>query len=166
MVLLTNEQINLCCLHILNQSMSKDVILNDIFQNYYNTGLRANELLDLTRWSKNIDEDLVCDTEKGSNNRKFSQWELTPFFVASFLAGDNPYQYNSFSTVNLYFQRWLPCARVVTQNKNLGVCLFRHNKIKLMKDEGYSFEQIKLYFGEVELNNILGYYNSEIYADN
>ena len=161
-MVLSNEEINNACLHILETSLSKDVLLNDIFQNYYNTGLRANELLQISRWSKNIDDKFICDTEKGSNDRIFESSELTPFFIASFLAGEEPYLYNSFSTVNLYFQRWLPYAFCRVNSKNLGVCMFRHNKIKQMKDNGQTFEQIKLYFGEVELNNILGYYNSQI----
>lgn len=161
-MILTNAQVNTCCQTIISNASFQDALLFDLFTNYYQTGLRARELLEYSRWSLTFDNKFLVQTEKGSESRLFSMDELTERFVSLMLEGHEPYEYNSFSTVNLYFQRFLPYAYVRHHSKNLGVCLFRHNKIKIMKDGGYTFEQIRDYIGEVNINNVLGYYNSEI----
>lgn len=165
-MILTNSQIDLCCKDVVFNASLQDILLFDLYTNYLNTGLRARELLEYHRWSISFDNKFICETEKGSNNRTFDLIELTPRFISLMLEGEEPYKYNSFSTVNLYFQRFLPYAYCKVKTKNLGLCLFRHNKIKQMKDSGLSFVDIQNYFGEVEINNILGYYNSEILVPN
>ena len=45
-MLITNEQLNNYLLDTLNIVQNYDTILHDVFLNLYNTGLRANELLE------------------------------------------------------------------------------------------------------------------------
>lgn len=161
-MILSNFQLDLLLTDCLERVSVKDTLLFDLFTNCYNTGLRINELLELNRWSLLENDIYLCNTEKGSNNRQFTSNELTELFKNSIIHGFNCYEYNSYSTVNRYFSRYLAVTGIYHETKKMQLNLFRHNKAKLMHDLGFSDLEIKNYYGEVNIDNMRNYIYSEL----
>jgi hypothetical protein len=159
---ISNIELDNYLLNCLNNASQKDALLFDMFTNFYNTGLRANEILQQNRWSITIDNKYLCDTEKNSLNRIFEESELTTMFVNGLKNNYNPYDFNSYSTCKIYFSRFLGLSGIYHDTKKLQLSLFRHNKAKLLHDKGMTDEQIKEYFGEVEIMNMRNYIYSEL----
>ena len=57
-----------------------DTIQLDFFRNLYNTGLRFNELQNFNRWQYNTESEIICNTEKDSNDRTFIASDLSDYF--------------------------------------------------------------------------------------
>lgn len=140
-----------------------DFYLIDFFRNLYNTGLRYNELYDLTRWSNPEDGVYVCDTLKNSNNRTFDSLELSDYFITCVETNTDPYQMCRYSTAVRYFKKVIHPLDIVFSNGGISLHIFRHNVCKLLYDDSYTVQEISNYLGERDNANTNSYINSEIY---
>lgn len=142
---------------------AKDIILFNFNTILFNTGLRVRELHTYTRWEINPNDTLTCITEKGSNPRIFQPSDLTTYFIQHIEEGNNPWEYNSYDTINLYFLRCSGLGNVKVETKSLSLSLYRHHYCKYLNSLGYSDEAIQALMGEKDINNTRGYIYSDLY---
>jgi hypothetical protein len=160
--IITNEQLNNYLISTLNIVQGKDSILFDIYTNLYLTGLRANELLEFIRWTALLNSTLQCDTEKNSGNRIFTEEELTTNFYTLIINNQEPYIYNSYSTILRYFRMFRTFPDIFHNQKSLNLSLFRHNKCKLLHNAGKTDEEIQQYLCEIDVRNSNNYIYSQL----
>jgi site-specific recombinase XerD len=140
-----------------------DFILWNFNSILFKTGLRVRELHTYTRWEINPDDTLTCITEKGSNPRIFQPSDLTPYFIQHIEEGNDPWKYNSYDTINLYFLRCSNLGYVKVHTKSLSLSLYRHHFCKYLHELSYSDEAIQALMGEKDINNTRGYIYSDLY---
>jgi integrase len=172
---LTTAQINNVCRRCANLSHTwpaeyptPDLILDyyliDLFENLYNTGLRFYELFTLTRWGELPDNQFRCSTLKNSNPRIFKEPELTPYFVQSIRNDSNPYDMCRYNTTVRWFKEVTQPLQISLEDYGLSTHIFRHNKVKQLRESGWTTQQVSDYLGEVDDNNTEGYNRSLIFG--
>jgi hypothetical protein len=141
-----------------------DFYLIDMFRNFYNTGLRYNELFLISRWSKTAGGEYKCNTLKGSNPRYFNPIELSDYFITCIDNNVDPYQMCRYSTAVRWFKRAIYPQDIFFAKGGISLHIFRHNKCKQMKDDLFTVQEISDYLGEVDNKNTNEYINSELYT--
>ena len=162
-MLITYEELHLRLTNYLSYLRDRDIFLYNYNLILYNTGLRARELHTMNRWAVNPDKTFTCTTSKGSNPRIFTCDDLTAYFINAIQNYLNAWEYNSYDTMNLYFNRNSSCGSIKHLNKYLSLSLYRHHFCKKLHYEGYSDEYIQAKLGEKDLRNSNNYIYSELY---
>ena len=142
-----------------------DFYLIDMFRNFYNTGLRFYELADPTKWSNPSEGIYICQTLKGSDPRTFNAIELSDYFINCLNDNVDPYPMCRYSTAVRYFKKVILHINVVMSGRGISIHLFRHNKVKQMKDDFFTTQEISDYLGEVDNRNTTEYITSDIYQE-
>lgn len=140
-----------------------DTIQIDFFHNLYNTGLRFNELQNFQRWNYNSEYEIICNTEKDSNNRTFEASQLSEYFVNCLASDLPPYDTCRYATTNIWLKRAFAPFTLFLEISTVTTHLFRHNLCKRLAASGFTTQQISDYIGEIDNKNTDGYINSKIY---
>lgn len=166
MKILSFEEINNVCDTIVTNSEKHDLFLHVVFDILNKTGLRCNEVLEFDRWTILSSNLFQVATEKKSNPRIFQTSELNPIF-SDLLFNNATYLVNhNYKSVARKFKLFCPYRKLAAGNKQISTHLFRHKKIKELKQEGKTEVEIQAYMGEKDVKNIFNYINSSIVADN
>jgi len=163
MHVVTNAELNLWCLQSLENFHIFDLTLYDFALNLYNTGVRVMELKEFERWSKINESTYKLDTEKGSDDRIFDVSKLTETLINAINSGIPCYNHFSYSQFIFYWNRFFPESLIRIGNWQLASHTYRYNKARLLHDSGWTDEQIRIYFGEIEIKNVLTYIYGVIY---
>ncbi len=142
-----------------------DSYLINIFKDLYLTGLRFMEIQNAEKWSVLPNDNLKCETLKGSNDREFAPSELTSYHASSVFALSAGYNMCRYGAANIYLKRVLSPYTLYIVNTSLTTHIFRHNKIKQLAVSGLTAAEIQEYIGEIDIKNVNHYLNSEIYID-
>lgn len=151
---------------VIEAANSRSIIFAQFFQNLKNTGLRFSELKHTERWYFDKDLILWVPTLKGGNPRTNMENLITPWLLSHIRTNSNPFLRIDNSTASYWIYSFLPVGNLYHETKVLKTHLFRHLLAKQMHKSGYTYNQIMLFFGEVDLKNILSYIDSEIYYNN
>lgn len=163
MKILTPNQINKICRHVVETSEHYDIFLHSLFETLFLTGLRAGEVLDFSRWTVTPEGNLTVQTQKNSSPRIFKPEELSSVFADVILTNNIQLIRFNYKYIQRLFNRFSTYPQIFVGNKQVSTHLFRHNKAKRMLVEGYTDIQIQSYLGEKDLKNALNYINSDVY---
>ncbi len=141
----------------------KDLILYNYNLILFKNGLRAREVHEMDRWSRNPDKTFTCITEKNSNPRIFTTEDLSEYFIYHINNNLNAWNYNSYDTMNFYFKRSSNCANIKHMYKNLSISLYRHHFCKQLHELGWTDEAIQAKLGEKDIRNSNNYIYSVLY---
>jgi len=158
-------EINQMCLEFLDRINQFDFYLHDLFFNQYNTGLRYSDLYDLYRWEFVVPEIYLCHPAKGNSPRMFNNEELSFPFRESVRSNNSIYEVCRYTTTIRYFNRYFQEPHIKVGRKEISTHIFRHNKAKQLKQQEWNDEQIRIYFGEQNIVNTMGYIYSTVYTD-
>ena len=146
MTILSDDEINEACSTILERVSTYEPHLYAMFQVMYNLGTRESESVELNRWRVSGFHLLDLQTMKRGGIRVIRYDDLPELFINTVL--DPPTRGFLYSARNLRatFDKFSPYSKITCKNKDISCHLFRHNKMKLLFNEGNSYEQIKNYF--------------------
>ncbi len=134
-----------------------------IFQLMYDTGLRINEVLDVTRWTATDDDFYVVQLEKGEGTRTFPVGIVPPLIEQNY-ASSTPYVYETYSAVNNTFKYYAPGV-MFGNNQRPSTChCFRYQYIKNLAQEGFSVSEISTIMGHVNPANTAQYIQDTIFS--
>ena len=162
-MILSNNQIDELCQHLVNKTRYVDVYAYIIFDCLYNTGLRINELIDYSRLEIIDTNTVLVQTQKFSNPRTIQISDLNTIYFAH-LAADTLKSilrsYSYYSNKFVLFNSLFP--RLSINDKRITTHLFRHNYVKKLHESKLSISEISTIIGEREEKNTMGYIYSEI----
>ena len=154
------------------------------YDTLYTFGFRPIELIELFRFYYASSKFITVKTAKGSNYRSILVSNCNADFRFRLSAGYDYYFHNllnipkgfGYRVLNkkpyvLIYENLLPNIKIsmtevvrINQVKPLDMYIFRHYRIKEMSIvQGMKAKVIAFYFGEVNMDNIQGYIDSELY---
>lgn len=141
--ILTNEELNLLCSYLLEQSHHYSINLYPFIHCQYNTGLRVNEVFELERWVYLDSENLQVALEKTTATRIIQANNIPLEYLE--LLGEHPqdtptvrvrqYQY--------FIKKFLGVKDIRVGDKSISSHLFRYNFIRQLSALGWSIQQIR-----------------------
>lgn len=186
MVELSITEIRNYCRDVYTNCVSKYPTYAAFFKMLQRFGFRPIELIELSRWTIVDDFTIDIDTAKNSNNRNILIADTETDTLNRVQAGDDYYfkqflslppLFGSISSINdnyilIYnalvniFKLVRPFRIYVGTSKDIGMNIFRHNRIKqLYYVDRWTVQQISDWIGEADNNNTSGYINSTITKD-
>jgi integrase len=154
---LDNEKLDSLLLNIMNRSKHADIVMFGFFYTLYHTGLRFNDLYDITRFTSN---GLTVNVQpsKKNNLRIIPTSDFHPQTL-KFIENQNNFyfQYASYRAYTRFFNRLSADTQFYVKSKPASLHLFRHNYIR------------KLHFNQnkslPEIQNIMGLKSLDIVSD-
>lgn len=140
---------------------SKELAVVAITQ--YTTGCRANDILQLNRWSVVDINTVRLAPQKGNNPRDFSVSILEPALIDAIFGNINIFQGLFYRKYSYYIDLALHRYNFTLGSKGIGSHLFRHNYARKLKDSGLTDSQVKDAIGERSQSSANAYIYSQIY---
>ncbi len=163
-MILTDEQLDNNCINILNSFIQLYPETYAALLMMYRFGLRWIEVFEIIRWTQPTFEEYEVDTAKNSKNRIIPVRDVPPGF-RTLIASDRDFIMQfGYMSMRRYFKKYSYYADLAVGHKPLSLHSFRYNRARIMKAEGSTDENIKLWFGEVEQSNMNRYIYSIITA--
>ena len=162
-VFITHETLQVILQGFFSNIKGKSLIYYDFFWNLYKTGLRCSELKDFSLWEIHDGGNIVINTLKGGAPREHMESYLSLYCISQFTGGNPCYSRLAPSTLCYWLETFLPHKNIFHETKSLKTHLFRHALAKELKYNGQTDEQIAIFFGEKDINNMKNYINSELY---
>jgi len=163
-MVLTNEQFDNNCINVLNSFIQLYPETYAALWMMYKFGFRWIEVFQLSRWKDYNDNEYELDTAKKSNNRLIKKIEVIDSFKTLINSNDQIIMQFGYMSMRRYFKQYSFYSNLSVGNKPLALHSFRYNRARLMKEAGYSDNDIKNWFGEVEQSNMDRYIYSNIKA--
>lgn len=142
--------------------MPHNIEFQEFFQVLYDTGLRAEEVLEQKRWSYEGNGVWGVKCCKKSNYRMFYAHELNDQFVKEMLRNTGRYLAINYSSLNYFLTKCLKGLRFSVGNKGIYLHLFRYNYVRRLSASGKSVEDISNKLGHKNVDNTLGYLKNPI----
>lgn len=164
MEIVSDNELNTICLELLEvpRYLNNDYYIS--LQFMYVTGCRTNEIFqDVDKYSIIEGNLFSMHTFKGSAVRYFDINTISSLIVNRVLEGFKPVLYVRHSGVNYYIKQKLYPYPIFNGNSSELSYLFRYNRIKQMKIEGFSNNEITSFFGWTDNMTIFNYLNAELY---
>lgn len=163
MTVLSNSDLQNLCAYLVNVDKyywnECNWFLNDIYQ----TGCRSMELFRIERWSI-IDEDYLQLTPfKGNYNRTFLASDFSSNFVAAVASQIKPYNGLTLRQLMFLINRYSYYPQIYHHDKPIDAYLFRYNRVKQLKEAGYTDSYVQSYFGWLSVSMVSKYNNAELY---
>jgi len=165
MYILSDAEILSVCLRVQEYHEEYDQVTNDFFTVLLNTGCRPEELMNITRWTWNGISPIDMQPLKGNNLRGFQKADLTPAFIQHIEAQEQYFNIYSIDKYNYIFNKYNSFGPLRVQNKLIRNYLYRYNKVRQLRLEGWSFERITNWFGWTNSGIVTGYAVKEIYTE-
>lgn len=127
------------------------------------SGLRFQELYDLSFIISNTFTTLTFRTEKGSNNRTFNKNIFSTYYLQLINYGLPLYFTTSLSNFYTVFNRYEFPYKLFHGDKVLSAHGLRHLYAKTLFYQGLSREEIRVNMGEVNILNSNNYIDSDIF---
>lgn len=164
MAILTDIELNKKCLSVLENLKLKGLsIYSPIFELLYLHGFRANELQFWKEWTLEPDNNVIFKTSKKGNAR-IIKLDLLPVQIQNYVqTGNKDFYLTKYETLSHHFKKSSDYI-FTNKNKKITTHLFRHNRIKLMNNQGFSKVAIQQSFGLQQLSTVDSYLNSQINA--
>gem|GEM_PF-1737038 len=154
---LENEKLDSLLLNIMNRSQYADSVMFGFFYTLYHTGLRFNDLYDISRMT--IQKDTVSVQPSKKNNTRIIEIENFHPQTLTFIKNQINfyYQFASYRTYTRTFNKLSAGKQFFVKSKPASLHLFRHNYVR------------KLYFNQhktlPEIQEILGLKSLDIVSD-
>ena len=130
----------------------------------YQWGTRPNELRACEAWDYSQPTGIIIPLSKGQSTRTLDPTYYQPESYFNSLSQYEFFKYVNSSTANLLFAKYLGYKVYLGTGKSLGTYIFRHARIKALAASGQTPQEIAAYFGEINVNNINGYINSQLFT--
>lgn len=141
------QQIDEICLSVCNQVAHASFFVGRACKVMYVTGCRVGEIADPNRWELSADEAyLLLTTEKTNQIRQIQIDEDTEYLANAIKSNQKHLLRLSTSKIRMYINRAVNQINPSKGNKDISAHIFRHNKARLLKAQGYSIAQIADYF--------------------
>lgn len=133
----------------------------------YDTGCRPSEMFIAHKWSILDSSTIKMQPSKGNDIRYIDKSHVDPVIWETIENGNIITSRLSMNTLKRYFQRFYPYRPTFVESANginpIGMGLFRHFAFKRLYNVLEDYSLVGDYFGEIEVNNTIGYVNSDLY---
>jgi integrase len=141
-----------------------DTLLKSIFYTCYNTGLRVNELLNISKINVLIDGDYLIQTSKSGGNRIIAKNLILPEVQHYWNSKDNTFPYTT-KVLNYEWARNMPHIWFRDKKSIHSWHAYRYNYIKRISHFYNDIEALAQHIGHVNSNTTQGYLDAKIYID-
>lgn len=129
----------------------------------YKTGIRPEEALNLSLWSKIGTNEFKLFPVKNNLPREFTVADMNWLYDLSVTQGYDSVWKHSYSSLVREYNLVRPYGVLRVKNKPIGLYIFRHIYIWRLEQMGMSEEDIIAHMGWKKSTSYLAYKNSEIY---
>ncbi len=161
-MVLSDQALNDNCISVLNSFSSLYPETYASLYMLYAYGFRWVEVYELSRWFDESRRDYTVVTAKKGNIRKIDKMYVNSYFKTLIASTDDVVYQFRYMSMRRYFKQFSNYSNLAVGNKPLALHSFRHNRARIMKSQGYSDLEIKVYFGEIEQTNMDKYIYSII----
>ena len=152
------------CQNIVDTSTSYDPVLGAFFNTSFMTGCRWIELYEFDRWTNLGGGIRQLQPAKGNAPRLIPEEWLAEGFIHTLDGPANYWEVCRYSTIRRYVARFGLYKNLMCGDKEISDHVFRHYFIKDLADQGMTAEEIGDLIGELEVLNVQGYINSDLYV--
>lgn len=164
MTIITDLELKNICDNLLNAPNYYNDDMNRCLNVIHEFGLRTNEIFQPNdKFSIDSNLNVIIDTFKGSNPRVLDRSLFDSVFYSRIQNNIAPVQFMRHSVINYYIRQVNYPKIYYSGNQEITTYLFRYNRIRQMKIQGFTNQQITSYFGWVSNSIVLSYLNNEIY---
>lgn len=161
MATLTNSQINNACFIVNHRIEAYSNLMSSMFKIMFNFGVREGEVMQLERWSLNIDTTYSLQTEKGGGIRTFNNTDLDTIYKHAIASPPSSGFLYSTRQLRDCFNKFSPYHEIFTLRKRISCHLFRHNFIKQKVQDGFTYDELRALLA-VSDSYVPEYYNTSI----
>ena len=160
-IIYTPDAIDRDLKRIVGRSYFEDPIIYPLFETLYNTGCRAGEVLDLSRWKIAEGGAVVLSPQKGNDKRIMNQEVIGDQFLAM-IKGEAPFPTAiNYDRLRYQFKALSLYHHMYVGDKKASLHLFRHNFVKKLLASGHDEEEIQEILGERNIKSVKSYTESK-----
>lgn len=160
-VIYTPDAIDRDLKRIVGKSYYEDPIIHPLFETLYNTGCRAGEVLDLSRWKIAEGGAVVLSPQKGNDKRILSPEAVGDQFVLM-IRGEAPFPDSiNYDRLRYQFKALSLYHHIFIGDKKASLHLFRHNFVKKLIASGHEDTEIQEILGERNISSVKSYTESK-----
>ena len=134
-----------------------------IFRLMYNTGLRANEALEVDRWTVAGTDSFEVQLSKDEGTR-IIPYSSVPDSIIENYKNKVQYIYQTYSSINNTFKRFAPGFIINEDTRRTTSHIMRYRYMQQLKADGLSIAEIAVVMGHINTANTAKYVSSDIYA--
>lgn len=147
---------------LINQTPPTYIYEKSLYQLLYNTGLRAQEAIQLNRWSIYDLSTYLVTTSKSSHNRLISRALVPEILQNQIIIQTLKYKVITYDTLLNHFEKMSRGIVFSVGGKKTALHLFRYNFARKLLDQGKTSEEIRVNLGHVSIENTNIYLNSTV----
>ncbi len=162
-MVIDNDKLDVLLLNIVNRSLYTGDVMFSFFYTLYHTGLRFNDLYDITRM--NIQNNIVSVYPSKNNNERIIHIDNFHPHAICFIENriNYYYQFATYRTFTRLFNRLSGNMQFTVKSKPATLHLFRHNYIrKLHFRENKTLSEIQEHLGLKSLDIVSDHVYGEI----
>lgn len=134
------------------------------FSMMYNRGLRYIEIFEVSRWTIKNSNFYYFQPAKGGNRLTLPA-SVVPAEYKTYILNSKPtFASLRKDTALRLFKRYFPIQNIFHLTHPVKTHIYRYSKCKEMYLNGYTYQEIADYLGEVEVVNIQNYVNATLYT--
>jgi len=164
MHILTNDELEEYCVSFIQAYPFYNVYMTDYFSLLYSTGCRSSEPLKHTNWGINNSGQITLKPFKGNNTRIFEVQEIPSNFVLALQSNKPYFDFYSVAKFRYVFNKFATIQQIFVENKPMELYIFRYNRVKQLRQQGYSKQDIQTYFGWTNSGIVDEYLNADLYT--
>lgn len=161
-MLADNNTIDQFLTTLINQVPPTYVYEKALFQVLYNTGLRAQESIQLNRWSLYDTSNYLVTTSKSSHNRIISRALVPEPIQNQIILQTLKFKVITYDTLLNYFEKMSKGIIFSVGGKKTALHLFRYNYARKLQAGGKTVEEIRHSLGHVSIENTNIYLDSPV----
>jgi site-specific recombinase XerD len=165
MTILNNSEINDICIGVMDNLYYQFPTMWEAYRVMYKTGCRVSELIDKSKWSISVSGIVTLIPNKRNSPRTFNSGIFSQYFINLLTSSEMGFFGRNTRYFNYYFVENIGTKKLYCKNKHIACHLFRHNYAKILHDNGWSDEDIKINFGDRSVIASNQYVYSEIIED-
>lgn len=157
MAVLTYEQLQSALENVCTPQKNWPPVFTDCYSTYMATGCRTSELLDVERWTDNMDGTITLQPLKSNSPRLISA-ETLPISFISYINGTvGDYQDLTTRQLTYGMNRLFRFPLIEKGNKQSNIYLFRYYYVKTLFLNGMTVEQVVSHMGWADNAIAIGY---------
>lgn len=162
-ILVTLEMMNEKLPSAINKINEFSTLMGVYFQILFDTGCRAAEPLDISKWEDLGGGVFKLETLKTQEERIILAAELPEIFRSAISNQIELFENHSYEYLLRNYKKYSELARAKIGSDNIQLHIFRHRKARQLKEDGKTELEIQNYFAWRKIGMVLQYTQTPIY---